>query len=144
MLLGKAPKMNHLMTLLSKIRFKWEEIGGQLEISAHELENAKMENGLQNNTQKLAYMLRKWNDTKSCEFSWRKIISVVEEPPVENKNVAEEIRQFLARPVSQHEYIPQDKSGKINIVFIINFFVRIPRYFSPNIYYSTASSTKTN
>ena len=98
------------MTLLNKIKTKWEIIGTQLEVNQAEIVHTKVKMGLKNDTQMLAHILQLWSNKRSCETSWRKIISVVEEPPIGDKEIAEEIIQFLTRPNIQHEYISQGKS----------------------------------
>ena len=104
------------MRLLHKLRFKWDEIGRQLDINQYEIENAKRESGLFENTDKLSYILRKWNDQRPCPVCWKKIMSVIEDPPIEDKTVAHEMREFLTREEIQDEYISPDykeKSGRI-------------------------------
>lgn len=98
------------MTLLNKIRNKWEIIGVQLEINQAEIVQTKAKMGLQNDTQMLAHILQLWSYKNCCETSWKKIISVIEEPPIQDKKVAEEIHRFLTRPYIQHEYTSQGKS----------------------------------
>lgn len=103
------------MRLLHKLRSKWDEIGRQLDISQYEIENAKRESGLYENTDKLSYILRKWNDQRPCPVCWKKIVSVIEDPPIEDKTVAHEMREFLIRDDIREEYISPDlkeKSGK--------------------------------
>ena len=103
------------MRLLHKLRFKWDEIGRQLAINPYEIENAKRESGLFENTDKLSYILRKWNDQRPCPVCWKKIMSVIEDPPIEDETVAYEMREFLAREEIRDEYISPDhkeKSGK--------------------------------
>lgn len=110
------------MTLLNKIRNKWELIGIQLEINQAEIVHAKVKMGLQNDTQRLAHILQLWIDKHSCEPSWKKIISIVKEPPIDDKEIVEEIHQFLTRLNIQHEYISQGKGCGIVTVLRCNLY----------------------
>ena len=110
LLLEKEPKKPHLMTLLHPIKYQWYIIGVQLEVSHGDVES--IHNEANDDSVKLAKVLQKWID-KNQQVCWRKIISVVEEAPIENQNVANEIYEFLSRPDIQNEYLPLDQSGKV-------------------------------
>ena len=69
-------------------------------------------NNLKCVTTKLSEVLQVWIDKRTCEVTWRMIITVVKEPPVEKKVVAEKIYQFLARPDIRNEYLPSYQPGK--------------------------------
>ena len=64
-------------------------------------------------TNKLNEVLQYWRDGKTCEESWKKIISIVDNDPLKNKSIADNICNFLARPGIKNEYLPSDQSGKI-------------------------------
>ena len=65
------------------------------------------------NTISLSEVLQVWIDKKTCEVSWRMIITIINNPPVEEKKVADEIHKFLARPDIINEYLPSDPHGKL-------------------------------
>ena len=109
-IIGKEPKKEHLMTILHEIRCKWEIIGGQLAVKDDYLESFE-QNMAYNDTVKLSKVLQVWRNQRTCEISWRKIITVVEDPPVENKAVAEKIFYYLLRPEIKNDYSYQP--GKV-------------------------------
>ena len=105
------------MTLLHKIKYMWNTIGEQLEVRYGDIKSAEY-NVAYSDTTKLSEVLQVWIDKRTCEVSWRMIITVVKEPPVENKVVAETINQFLTRPDIRNEYLPSHQPGKVNkIIF---------------------------
>ena len=111
--LGKEPKKKHLMMLLHPIKHMWNTIGEQLEVPYDDIKSAEY-NEVYDNTRKLSEVLQVWKDKITCEVSWRKIISVVKEPPIEKKVVADDIYQFLSRADIQNEYL---SSGKFQYYF---------------------------
>ena len=99
------------MTLLHPIMYNWDIIGVQLSVpdvyiqcifEAHQ------------HTRKLSEVLQVWIDKGTRPVCWQTIITVIEEPPVENKAVADEIYQFLTRPDIQNEYLsPHHQTGNM-------------------------------
>ena len=110
-LLGKEPKKKHLMTLLHPIKFMWTTIGEQLEVPYSDIRSAEY-NEVHGDTPKLAEVLQVWIDKRTCEVSWRMIITVVKEPPIENKHIADDIYQFLSRSEIRNEYLSSYQPGK--------------------------------
>ena len=110
-LLGKEPKKLHLMMLLHPIRYNWSIIGEQLYVPYGDVLSAEY-NEVYDDTTKLSEVLQIWIDKRTCEVSWRMIITVVKEPPVEHKAVADKIYQFLSRPDIQNEYLSSYQSSK--------------------------------
>ena len=90
------------MTLLHEIKYMWSTIGEQLAVRYGHIMSAQY-NVAYDDTRKLSEVLQLWIDKRTCEVSWRMIITVVKEPPVEHKVVAEKIYQFLARPDIRNE-----------------------------------------
>ena len=117
-LLAKEPKKKHLMTLLHSINYKWDIIGVQLAVQYGDIMNIISAGGNlpYDNTRKLYQVLQVWINKKTCEYSWRMIITVTNNPPVEAKRVANEICKFLARPETMNEYCPSDKPGKLKLL----------------------------
>ena len=103
------------MTLLHSIKYKWNIIGEQLEVPNGYIMSAGG-NQAYNDTSKLSEVLQVWRDKKTCEYSWKKIITVIGDPPVEDKTVADEICKFLARPETMNKYCPSDKPGKLKLL----------------------------
>ena len=117
--LGKEPKKIHLMTLLHPIKYMWNIIGEQLRLPYGDIRSVEY-NEAYGDTRKLSEVLQVWIDERTCEVSWRKIITVVEEPPIDNKIVADDIYQFLSRPDIQNEYLsPYHQTGKFQILFLM-------------------------
>ena len=103
------------MTLLHKIKYMWSTIGEQLEVHYGDIKSAEY-NVTYDDTRKLSEVLQVWIDKKTCEVSWRMIITVMKEPPIEHKVVTEKIYQFLARPDIRNEYL---SSGKVRKIILI-------------------------
>ena len=115
--LGKQPKKRHLMMLLHPIKCKWNTFGEQLEVPYGDIKSAEY-NEAYGDTTKLSEVLQVWMDKKTRLVCWQTIITVVEERPVENKAVADDIYQFLTRPDIQNEYLSSHhQTGKM--IFII-------------------------
>ena len=112
-LLDKEPKKKHLMTLLHPIRNEWENIGEQLEVPDDDIVFIRQSNIAHDNTRKLSAVLQVWKDRKICEYSWRVIITVINNYPVKGKRVADEIHKFLARSEVMNEYLLSDQPGII-------------------------------
>ena len=121
-LLGKEPKKKHLTQLLHPIKYLWNVIGEQLDVDYGVIKSTQF-NVQYTDTIKLSEVLQVWRDKKTSEVSWEKIISVVEDCPVENKRVADEIREFLARSEIRNEYLSSDQPGKITIITFYNSFL---------------------
>ena len=131
-LLGKEPKKEHLNTVLHDIRAMWDIIGEQLAVSNNDIMCA--EHYAPNNcTRKLSKILQVWIDQRTSEVSWKKIITVVEDPPVECKQVAEKIFHFLKRPDIKNEYISSDQPGKVKKIHLA--IVPVSLYRSSNYYF---------
>ena len=102
------------MTLLHPIKYKWNIIGEQLHVCYDVIKSAEY-NVAYDNTTKLSEVLQVWKDKKTCEVSWKMIITVVDEPPLEDKKVADEMYEFLARSDIRSEYLSFNQPGKIKL-----------------------------
>ena len=91
--LREAPSHDVLCNLLATISHKWYEVGLAFSISDNVLEGLRLERD--NNMRKLSQVIRKWIDTKSSPVTWETVISAIEGPIVNNKNKADEIRDYL-------------------------------------------------
>ena len=115
--LDKVPKKRHLMTLLHPIKYMWNIFGEQLEVPYGDIKSAEY-NEAYGDTTKLSEVLQVWMNKKTRLVCWQTIITVVEEPPVENKIVADDIYQFLTRPDIQNEYLfSHHHTGKIKFYY---------------------------
>ena len=95
LILKKEPQKKDLMTLLCPIAYKYYSIGEALEITEGELESIKHSVNPDNN--KLSEVLRIWRNSKSSPVTWETIIQAVSDPSVKNKDVADKIREHLAK-----------------------------------------------
>ena len=95
----------------------WNTIGEQLEVRYGDIKSAEY-NVAYDDTTKLSEVLQVWIDKRTCEVSWKKIITVVKEQPVEHKVVADEMYKFLERPDIRNEYLSSDQPGKINKIIL--------------------------
>ena len=112
-LLDKEPKKRHLAMLLYPIKYMWNTIGEQLEVRYGDIKSAEY-NEAYDHTTKLSEVLQVWMDKKTRVVCWQTIITVIEERPVENKTVADEIYQFLTSPDVQNEYMSSHhQTGKM-------------------------------
>ena len=109
------------MTLLHEIKSRWNTIGEQLEVCYDDIECVER-NVVYENTTKLSKVLQVWIDKRTCEVSWRMIITVVKEPPIEHKVVVEKIYKFLARPEIRNEYLSCYQPGKVKKYLFNDFF----------------------
>ena len=109
--LGKEPEKIDLMRLLNPVMYMWRSIGEQLLLRHGDIMSIEY-NPAYNDTVRLSQVIQLWIEMRPCEVSWRKIITVVKEPPINNVNLAIEICQFLSRPEIQNEYLSSYQSGK--------------------------------
>ena len=108
--LDKEPKKKHLMSLLHPIKYQWNIIGEQLNVQYDQIMSAQY-NVSYNDTMKLSEVLQVWIEKRSCAVSWRLILATIEEPPIDNVKVGDEIRQFLTQPDIYHQYCSDQQSS---------------------------------
>ena len=108
------PKKKDLLSLLNPIEYMWDIIAELLGVKYGKVKSSQQEET--HNTRRLSDVLQSWIDSKSSEVSWKMVITVVENPPVENKVVAETIINFLSRPDTHSRYCSfnQSESGIVN------------------------------
>ena len=94
------------MMLLDPIRYEWGSIAAKLKVQLGEI-NTKGFNKAHYGTRRLSVILKDWIEqtNNNEEGSWKTIVAVVEGPPIKNRLIASTIRQFLAIPSVQDEYI---------------------------------------
>ena len=139
LLLGKVPKKLHLMSLLHNIKHMWGTIGEQLAVCHGDIKSAEY-NITYDSTKKLSELLQIWIDKRTCEVSWRTIITVIDDPPIENKRIGDKICEFLAKSDIQNEYLSTCKL-ELHCVHVYSFIYHCRLLFS-YIQYSTSNNTK--
>ena len=139
LLLGKEPKKLHLMSLLHSIKHMWCTIGERLAVCHGDIKSFEY-NVKYDDTNKLSEVLQVWIDKRKCEVSWKRIITVIDDPPIENKRVSDEICEFLARSDIQNEYLSTGKSER-HCVRVYLFLYHFRLLFS-YIQCSTSNNTK--
>ena len=113
----------------------WKHIGEQLDVKDSDLKCLE-HNVAYDEIRKLSEVLQIWRDKRACDdVSWRKIITVVEEPPLVKKVVVEKIFHFLARSEIKNEYLSSDQSGKsyinLNLTIVTASLCRSYDYIKP-------------
>ena len=91
--LREAPGHTELCRLLATINHEWNEIGLAFSVSHNVLEGLRLERD--SNIRKLSQVISSWIETKSSPVTWETVISAIEGPIVNNKNKADEIRDYL-------------------------------------------------
>ena len=102
--LAKEPKKVHLQHVLGPIEYKWREIGEALEIPDGKIQSIDY-NPRYNDTNKLSVVLQIWINTHSANVTWRNLINVIREHPVNEPALAKTIPDFLANPEISKHYI---------------------------------------
>ena len=90
-ILKETPNEFDLFSLLSGIRDKWYDIGSTLQVRRNVLNEIKRSED--NDITKLAKVI--WEETKSSSTNWETMITAVESPVINNKEIADEICQHL-------------------------------------------------
>ena len=89
----ESPTHHEALSVLADISANWEVIGIALGVSQNDLKGLQHENI--DKTVKLSRVIAKWMETESTPVSWETLISAIEGPIVNNKQKAEEIRNYL-------------------------------------------------
>ena len=110
----------------------WNVIGEQLAVRYGDMKSVEC-NVAYDDTRKLSEVLQVWIDKRTSEVSWKKIIAVVKDPPVQNKQVAEKIFHFLNSPGIKNEYLSSDQLGKVKKIHLA--IVPVSLYRSSNYYF---------
>ena len=111
------------MTILHSIKHQWNTIAEQLNVQYSDIKSAEY-NVAYNDTRKLSEVLQVWIDKRPCIVSWRAILTVVEEPPVDNASIGHDMRSFLCRSDIYHLYcVDQSSKALIQLLYILKFFI---------------------
>ena len=92
-ILKETPTQYKLLELLFGISDKWYDIGLSLQVRRNVLDEIKQSED--NDPTKLKKVINIWNNTKSSSGSWETTITAVESLAINNKKIANEIRQYL-------------------------------------------------
>ena len=92
----KAPTKHELLDLLADIDDKWREVGLAFHVPDNILNGIKCNND--SNKVKLSEVIDAWITTnEACSVTWDEVISAIGGSIVDNKNKADEIRDYLAK-----------------------------------------------
>ena len=98
----KKPKKIHLQHVLGPIQYKWKEIGEALEIPYGTIQSIDYDG--YNVTDKFSKVLQTWIDTQPSDVTWKNLINVIREHPVNEPVRANTIPDFLANPTMSKHY----------------------------------------
>lgn len=101
--IDEKPQKLHLQKLLSSIKYQWRIIGEALQVRHEDIMSLEY-NSTYDNTIRLSQVLQFWMDQMKTPVSWHTIIKAIEEPPIDNATIAQEICLFLSQPDTQSEY----------------------------------------
>ena len=97
-----------LLHLLSPIKYEWPLIGEQLEVDYDEIRSEE-HNVAHDDLARLHDVLTYWINTTKFDKSWRTVITVIEEPPIQEKDIVKKIYEFL-----KGKTVSSDQEGKNN------------------------------
>ena len=106
-ILKETPNEDEPFSLLYTVSDMWYDIGFSLQVRRSDLEDLKQSDD--DNLTKLKKVIDIWKDTKSSSVTWEKIITVMEDPVIDKKEIADEIRQNL-------------KSSKLSLLLMRFFY----------------------
>ena len=101
--LDKEPKKVHLQRVLGPIQHKWRAIGEALEIPNETIKS--IDNDVcYDDSNKLSEVLQTWIDRQTSDVTWRNLIDVITEYPVNEPGLAKTISEFLENPEISSKY----------------------------------------
>ena len=92
--LQMKPDFTDLLGILVDIDYDWEKIGIALKVEHRVL--ADLLPSREDNTVKLARVLRNWMDKMPTNITWEVVLTAVEGPIVKHPSTAKKIRKLLA------------------------------------------------
>ena len=96
------PDKAQLLEVLAPIASKWSEIGTALNVRPDVIAGL---NGTPSNVSKLSTILQKWLDTLSSLITWRNVIDMLEGEVVNNRDAADQVRDFLKSDAGYNKYM---------------------------------------
>ena len=100
-ILSKAPNLKDALSLLIPISDKWYTFGCALDIESNKLNS--LQQSLKADEEKLSKVIIYWQNRKASTATWKELLEVVEGKIIDNHQVGEDIRQFLANQVYSKE-----------------------------------------
>ena len=92
-ILKEFPDERVLFNLLYDISDQWYDIGLSLQVRRNVLDDLKQSED--DDETKLKKVMNIWEDTKSSSTTWETMITAMESPTINNKEIADYIRQYL-------------------------------------------------
>ena len=92
-ILKETPTENELFNLLYDISDKWYDIGLSLQVHRNVLDEIKQSED--DDLTNLNKVINIWRDKKSSSTTWETIITAVESPVINKKEIADQIRLHL-------------------------------------------------
>ena len=90
----QEPEKRQLLFVLDPVKYEWRSIGEQLDVGYCDIKSEEYCVS-HDNTARLSEVLQLWINQRKREVSWKTIITVIKDPPLNNVNVANEICRFL-------------------------------------------------
>ena len=88
------PDFTDLLSILVDIDYCWEKIGIALKVEHRVLADLFLR--CEDNTFKLARVLRSWMDQMPTNITWEEVLTAIEGPIVKHPSTSVKIRKFLA------------------------------------------------
>ena len=92
-ILKETPDEFELSSLFDSISDEWYDIGLSLQVRRNILDGLKQNED--NDLTKLKKVINIWEGTKSSSTTWETAITAAESPVINNKKIADRIRQYL-------------------------------------------------
>ena len=92
-ILKETPIENELLDVFILISDQWYDIGLSLQVRRNVLDEIKQSED--NDETKLKKVINIWEDTKSSSTTWETMITTVESPVINNKEIADRTCQYL-------------------------------------------------
>ena len=92
---------HHLMSQFHSIAY---QIGEQLQVEHGKLMNIKHNTSFDDDD-RLSEVFQLWMDRDTTDVSWRKVLYVIWNRPIENRSLHDEVMAFLSCPHIQQEYL---------------------------------------
>jgi hypothetical protein len=102
-ILDKRPKGKHLTRLLKNLEDRWKEFGQGLYISQDKL-TAINSNSNYSNSNRLDKVIQIWITERPIDLTWRALLHVLKNYPVNDENLVADVKSFLLRHDIQYFY----------------------------------------
>ena len=102
-ILKKEPDFYVLLELLAEIEHLWQKIGRALHVKNNFIEGLHTD-CTRDNQSKLSKILQEWKDSKCSDVTWGNVIDALGRPIVNNKRIADNVRNYLSDPEVYSKY----------------------------------------